>query len=93
KAKRIVGDLIKYGEVRRPYYGFEPQELSRSLVEALDIGDASGAVVAEVDPEGPARALLQPGDVITSVDALRVVDQASLRMLLNDRLSSCGSKP
>ena len=85
KAKRIVSDLIKFGQVRRPYYGFEPQELNASLVDALDVGERGGAVVADVDPRGPAQPQLRAGDVVFGVDGIRVQDQASLRMLLNDR--------
>lgn len=84
KAKRIVEDLLAFGEVRRPYYGFEPQELTPNLRVALHFGDGGGALVAEVDKAGPSRAALQEGDVIVRIEGAQVLDQASLRLLLGD---------
>lgn len=84
KAKRIVEDLLAYGEVRRPYYGFEFQELTPNLRIALHLGDGGGALVADVDKVGPSRTSVREGDVIVRVDGAQVLDQASLRLLLGD---------
>ncbi|HET6344716.1 MAG TPA: trypsin-like peptidase domain-containing protein [Myxococcota bacterium] len=84
KAKRIVGDLLKYGEVRRPYFGFEPQDLTPDLATSLGMRDGTGALVAEVDGKGPAAGKLRESDVIVAVEGSRVVDQAALRLLLTD---------
>ncbi len=84
KAKRIVGDLLTYGQVRRPYFGFEPQDLTPPLSQSLNLGDTTGALVADVDPKGPAAAALHEADVIVGVNGVRVPDQKNLRLFLTD---------
>jgi hypothetical protein len=46
--------------------GLAVQRLTPEL--ALATGAPRGVVVSEVDPEGPAAAALQPGDVVTALD-------------------------
>jgi hypothetical protein len=46
--------------------GVAVQPLTPTLGAAL--GAVSGVVVSEVDPDGPAAGLLQPGDVVTTLD-------------------------
>lgn len=84
KARRIVGDLVRYGKVRRPYFGFEPQDLTPELAQSVGLGDATGAMVADVDAQGPAQGVLQAGDTILDVEGARVSSEASLRLLLTD---------
>ena len=84
KAKRIVGDLLTYGQVRRPYFGFEPQDLTPALAQSLKLDDTLGALVADVDPQGPAAGALQEADVIVGVDGVRTTDQKNLRLFLTD---------
>ena len=51
----------------RGYIGVEAQELNGATAKALDLADQSGALLAGVQPDGPAsHAGLQPGDVIRS---------------------------
>jgi serine protease Do len=84
KARRIVDDLMRYGEVRRPYYGFEVQELTGDLAEAFTARGLGGGLVSEVDPRGPAAGRLSEGDIITAVDGVRVADSHELRTRLGD---------
>lgn len=84
RARRIVSDLLQYGEVRRPYLGFEPQDLTPSLRESMGLADGPGALVAEVDSHGPAAGVLQEGDVVVAVEGAPVTSQAALRLLLID---------
>lgn len=84
KAKRIVSDLIAHGEVRRPYFGFETQELTAQLAESFGLTRPSGALVTRVDAKGPAAGRLRDGDIITEVDGVRIVDVQDLRHRLWD---------
>ncbi len=84
KARRIVDDLIKYGEVRRPYYGFEIQELTPELAETFERRGQGGALVADVDRRGPAAGKLKEGDIVTSLDGSRVTDAHDLRSRLGN---------
>ena len=59
--KKIVNDLIKYGDVKKPYLGVGVDE------EKVNASD--GAYIGSVSKEGAAAAAkLQPGDVITKVN-------------------------
>jgi serine protease Do len=64
-------------------FGLAVQDLTSELADRLDLPDAKGAVVAEVDPDGPAsEAGIRPGDVIIEVDRREVKDAKSLQKAL-----------
>lgn len=59
--KKIVNDLIKFGDVKRPYLGVQVDE------EKFDAGD--GAHIGSVAKDGAAAAAgLQKGDIITKIN-------------------------
>src|SRR5262249_4990026 len=73
RARRAVGDLIRYGAVKRSYFGARVQDLTPDLAGALGIETSRGVVVREVEDRSPAAAGgVRPGDVITAVDGHEV---------------------
>src|SRR5881397_2836057 len=67
RARRVMRDLVSYGEVRRPWLGLVVQDLTPEL--AQHFGTTKGVVVAEIEAESPAvSAGLTRGDVIVRVD-------------------------
>src|SRR5205814_3509963 len=67
RARRVMRDLVSYGEVRRPWLGLVVQDLTPEL--AQHFGTTKGVVVAEVEAESPAvSAGLARGDVVVRVD-------------------------
>ncbi len=55
--------------VRRPWLGATLQTMSQEIAEGLGLERPAGALLADVDPKGPAaEAGLKRGDVIVSVD-------------------------
>src|SRR5213594_3352489 len=80
---RIVMDqMIKTGKVTRGYLGVSIQDITPDLAEALKLGQTHGALIGDVDPDGPAaRAGLQSGDVIVEANGKPVEDSRELRLL------------
>jgi len=66
-------------EVHRPWLGAQLQSLSRDLADSLGLDRPNGALVAELDPRGPAAAGgLKRGDIITGVDGRAVEDAGGI---------------
>ena len=79
-AEAVVNQLVAFGEVRRGQLGVVVQDFTPDLAEALGMDTGEGAVITQVEPESAAEtALLQPGDLIVSVDGRSVVGAADLR--------------
>ncbi|MEO5340258.1 MAG: DegQ family serine endoprotease [Magnetococcus sp. MYC-9] len=78
-ARRIMEQLVQYGEVRRGVLGIQSQDLTPELAEAFAIGVREGAVVAQVVPGSAAdKAGLQRGDVITKANGHPIHGMADL---------------
>jgi serine protease Do len=65
-AKTVVAALREHGHVERGWLGVRIQEVTPDLAEAMGLEAAAGALVADVDDDGPAKGKLQSGDVILS---------------------------
>jgi serine protease Do len=71
--KDVLSPLISTGHVARGRLGVAIQPVDAALGKALGAGGSKGALVAEVEPNGPAdRAGLKAGDVIASLDGTPV---------------------
>ncbi len=91
-ARRIVGDLMKYGEVRRgTINGIATVEnLTPQLAEELGTTNTTGALVARMLRNSDAyQAGLRPGDVIVAFNGQRI-DNASqfYRMVADAKIGS-----
>ena len=70
KARRIVRELLRAGEVRFPWIGVEIQEITRELQTFFSLPKGEGGVlVSDVMEDSPAvRAGLKRGDVLLKVE-------------------------
>ncbi|WP_394893164.1 Do family serine endopeptidase [Mesorhizobium sp. AaZ16] len=65
-ARTVVEQLIRTGRIERGFIGVRLQEITPAIAEAFGIPGSKGALVASVEPGGPAeKAGIQAGDVIT----------------------------
>ena len=81
----VIGQLQKYGEARRGWLGVRIQEVTDSLAESLNIGPPRGALVAGIDPKGPAKpAGLQAGDVVITFDGHDIKEMRDLPRIVAD---------
>lgn len=82
-AMDVADQLREDGRVNRGWLGVMIQPVSRDLAESFGMDDAIGALIADLDPEGPAaRGGLQAGDVILEVNGEEVERSSSLPRLI-----------
>jgi S1-C subfamily serine protease len=75
KAKKIVADLIQYGEVKPAWIGIVAQELDEKLAQYLKYPGKKGTMIKSVEPDSPAReAGLREGDVLLAVGAKKIAN-------------------
>lgn len=75
----VIEQLREFGETRRGWLGVRIQNIDETTADALGLDEARGALVAGVDPEGPAQAAgIETGDVIVSFDGKAVESSRDL---------------
>jgi serine protease Do len=83
RAKRIVDDLLRFGEVRAVWIGVRGQTLTTGNAELARPG---GFRVRSVTPGSPAAgAGLRPGDLIVSVDGAAIASREAFETALSTR--------
>lgn len=76
---QVVDALKSGGTVARGYVGVQIQPVSDDVAEALGMKDASGALIAQVQPGTPGdKAGLKAGDVVTAIDGDPVKDSREM---------------
>ena len=86
--KRVIGDLIDYGSVKRAMLGITMQPVStleKKIQEELKLNSMQGVYIVEVSKGSAAEeAGLKQGDVITAIDGQRITDGASVQEKVNN---------
>ncbi|MFZ2739563.1 MAG: trypsin-like peptidase domain-containing protein [Burkholderiaceae bacterium] len=78
-ARMVLESIVKEGRVTRGWIGVEPKPLSAELAQIFGTKAQQGVLITGVLQNGPAaRAGIQPGDVITSVEGKPVATVAEL---------------
>jgi len=74
KAKRIVRELLRAGEVRPPWIGLDLQELTPDLIAHFGVpGERRGVLVGDLHRDSPAhKAGIKRGDVIVGLEGFPV---------------------
>ena len=84
-AQFVLGEIIRHGRVRRAYIGVAAQTVPvpRRFALRASIANASGALLATIEPGSPAQADLRVGDVVVTLDGESVTGVDDLVRLLN----------
>lgn len=84
-ARNVAQQIAENGIVSRGRVGVSLQELDPGVASALGLDKAQGALIAQVEPGGPAEASgLQPGDVVRSFAGRPIEDSRDFARLVAD---------
>ena len=85
-ARRVMNELIQYGEVRRGSIGYvELEPVTTRLAEQMGARGVHGALVSALRRNSAAyRSGIEPGDIIVSFNGERIDDPAQLQRLIQD---------
>jgi Do/DeqQ family serine protease len=81
--RRVMEQLVRYGEVKRGRIGVAIQDLTPDLAQTMNTSHTTGAVIARVDAGSPAeRAGLHSGDLVIAVNGVPVRGGTQLRNMI-----------
>jgi serine protease Do len=82
-ARFVADQLIRFGEVRRPYLGVALDDIEPVDVRVYDLPSPAGAEIVRIEPGSPAeRAGIRLGDVIVQIGDTRVSSVSELQAAL-----------
>lgn len=84
-AKKVAAEIAAKGHVERGRIGVALQTITPDIVEAMRLADDKGALIAQVDGQGPAaRGGMQPGDIVVAFDGKPVTSPRDLARAVAD---------
>jgi serine protease Do len=84
-AMRVADQIKQFGRAKHARLGLSIQPITRELADSFGLDRPRGALVANVEKEGPAdRAGMQAGDVVLSVDGRDVADSFDLPKVIGN---------
>jgi serine protease Do len=85
KAKSIISNLIKYGEVIQAWTGLVVQDIDKDIADYLNIQVIKGVLVKDVAEKSPAaKAGFKKWDVIQAINAKPIENEAHFQSVIND---------
>ncbi len=83
--KKVMDDLVEYGEVQRAFIGVKIREIDENLADEKGLSNLEGIYVSEISPDGSAdKAGIKEGDVIKSVNGLDVNSVTELQAKIGE---------
>jgi len=85
KARKVIDDLIKFGEVQKAWIGLSIQDIDERVRSYLGISGAHGVIVTEVMKKSPASiAGIEEGDVILKFGNQKIETSSDYEAIIND---------
>lgn len=67
--KKVVDDIIQYGEVQKAFFGADVVDLNNEIAEKLSVDELNGVVISYLQRNGAAEKVgLQKGDIIVKLN-------------------------
>jgi serine protease Do len=77
--KKVVADLLDYGEIQRAFLGVNIREIDSKFAEQQGLKELKGVYVADVLDDGAAqKSGIQKGDIITAIEGISVNSTSEL---------------
>lgn len=85
-ARKVVEDIMEFGNVQNVILGIYPRELNSQEAKDLDIDETEGIYIESVEEGSGAQAAgLKNGDIIKSVDGIKISKFSDLKGVLNSK--------
>ena len=85
-ARKVVEDIMEFGNVQNVILGIYPRELNSHEAKNLDIDETEGVYIESVEEGSGAQAAgLKNGDIIKSVDGIKISKFSDLKGVLNSK--------
>ncbi|MEW6670790.1 MAG: Do family serine endopeptidase [Thermodesulfobacteriota bacterium] len=85
KARRIISDLIRHGEVIPAWIGVVVQDIDNKLSKYLNIPASKGVIVKEVEKNSPATvADIREGDIILAMGNKKIQSSQDFQSAIRD---------
>lgn len=85
-AKKVIEDILEYGNVQRVLLGINGSELNSKVAEELGVRTTQGIYISSIEEESSAAlAGLQPRDVIIKIDNINIRRFSDLTGYLNSK--------
>jgi len=85
-AKKVIEDLLEFGDVQTAYLGVNPEELSSNMAKGLDLGVTQGVLVAGVTEDGAAlTAGIKVNDIIIKMDNIKISKFSNMQGFLSTK--------
>ncbi|MFN3651950.1 MAG: S1C family serine protease [Armatimonadota bacterium] len=86
-AREVLQDILQHGRVIRPWLGLTYTLLTEQIAEQYNLPVKQGAIIADVQPGGPAeRAGLRSEDIIVRAGDREIKDAGDLRQALRNKM-------
>jgi serine protease Do len=84
--RKIVEDLMEFGNVQRGILGIEAAELNSAASKELGVSQTTGVMIAKVSKNsGAEKAGLKKGDIINDLDGKKIITFADLTSYINTK--------
>ncbi|HVU21682.1 MAG TPA: DegQ family serine endoprotease [Rhizomicrobium sp.] len=81
----VVAQLRAHGTLQRGWIGVRIQAVTNDIAEGLGLPSATGALITDVTPKGPAaKAGIANGDLVTAFDGKAIGDSRALPRIVAD---------
>ena len=82
--KKITGDLLQYGKVRRAVLGVLMMTVDEKVAEEMKLSSSTGVYISEVSKGSAAeKAGIKAGDILIKVDGRDIRDASALQVVIN----------